>query len=351
MSARGGPTRCVTQVSLRNPLMRRAYETLSVLKASDGGPMRKAHLGPSMSARLWPGLPSGEDPFRQLFDSVRDYAIYLLDRDGRIRSWNAGARRIKGYAGAEIIGAPFAVLYPRAEVERGLPRELLAAAAAHGRAADHGWRMRRAGSRFWAATVVTALRDSDGELYGFGVITRDVTEKKEQEDELRRSQDRSRRYWAAAISDALTGAFNRRYLTSHLRGAIDRGEAARAALLLFDIDHFKRVNDEHGHDAGDVALKRIADVARQMSRDSDMLFRLGGDEFVLYLPGVGAAGATVIAQRLRAAVAQSGAPGGRALTVSIGVAERRPADTVESWLRAADAALYEAKQAGRNRVV
>jgi diguanylate cyclase (GGDEF)-like protein/PAS domain S-box-containing protein len=312
--------------------------------------MRKAQLGPKGPTRLWPGLPPGEDPFRQLVETVLEYAIYLLDRDGHIRSWNAGAARINGHSAAAILGQQLAVLFPRDDDEHDAAREVLEAAAAHGHALVEGWRLRRDGSRFWAESVVTALHDHDGELYGFAVITRDLTVKKQQDEELRRSQDRSRRYWTAAISDALTGAFNRRYLESHLRGAIDRGEVARAALLLFDIDHFKRINDDHGHDAGDLALKRVADLARHMSRDSDMLFRLGGDEFVLYLPGVSKAGATVIAQRLREAIALSSPQQGRALTVSIGVAERKADDTVESWLRAADAALYEAKQRGRNRV-
>ena len=312
--------------------------------------MRKAQSGSKASPRLWPGLPPGEDPFRQLVDTVLEYAIYLLDRDGHIRSWNAGAARIKGHTAAAILGQPFAALFTPEEAGRDEPRELLEAAAARGQVLAEGWRQRRDGSRFWAESVVTALHDHDGEVYGFAVITRDLTGKKQQEEELRRTQDRSRRYWAAAITDALTGAFNRRYLVSHLRGAIDRGEAARAALLLFDIDHFKRINDEHGHDAGDLALKRVAELARQMSRDSDMLFRLGGDEFVLYLPGVSKAGATVIAQRLREAIALSSPQHGRAVTVSIGVGERKAGDTVESWLRAADAALYEAKQRGRNRV-
>jgi diguanylate cyclase (GGDEF)-like protein/PAS domain S-box-containing protein len=312
--------------------------------------MHKSQIGRSSAHRFWPGLPPGEDPFRQFVDNVLDYAIYLLDRDGCIRSWNAGAERINGHSAAEIVGQPLAVLYPPAVLDRGQPQELLEAAAESGRARTEGWRLRRNGSRFLAETLVTALHDHDGELYGYAVITRDLTRNKQQEEELRRSQDRSRRYWTAAISDALTGAFNRRYLVSHVGGAIDRGEPARASLLLFDIDHFKRINDDHGHDAGDLALKRVADIARQLSRGSDMLFRLGGDEFVLYLPGVDAAGATAIAQRLREAVAQSGPTGGRALTVSIGVAERREGDSVDSWLRAADAALYAAKQGGRNRV-
>lgn len=312
--------------------------------------MRKQHAGGQKVRRQWPDLPHGEDPFRQFVDSIREYAVYMLDRGGIIRSWNAGAERFKGYKAGEIIGQPFSVLHTQGETGRGRPRDLLEAAAHQGRVESEGWHVRRDGTRFWAASVVTALHDQDGDLYGFAVITRDLTEKRQQEDELRRSQDRSRRFWTAAISDALTGAFNRRYLTNHLRGAVDRREHPVSSLLMFDVDHFKAINDENGHDAGDLVLKRIADVARQISRDSDMLFRYGGDEFVLYLPGVAAAGATVIAQRLREAVAASNRPGSRVVTISIGVAQRQAQDTVESWIRNADSALYEAKQAGRNRV-
>ena len=312
--------------------------------------MPKTQVGQKGLHHSWHALPTGEDPFRQLLDSVRDYAIYLLDHQGIIRSWNTGAELIKGFRADEIIGQPFTALHAPAEVERGRPQDLLAAAAANGRIAAEGWRVRRDGSRFWAETVITALHDHDGDVYGFGVITRDLTAKKRQDEELRRMQDRSQRFWTAAISDALTGAFNRRYLMSHLAHALERPESRHASLLMFDIDHFKAINDIHGHDAGDVALKRVADVARQMSRDSDMLFRLGGDEFVLYLPGVGAPGARVIAQRLREAVALSTAEGGRGVTISIGVAERAADDTVDSWLRSADHALYAAKQGGRNRV-
>lgn len=313
--------------------------------------MRKVLAGSrKLSHRQLPGLPPGEDPFRQFVDSVHEYAIYMLDRTGHIRSWNAGAERINGYKAAEIVGQSFSALYTLAEIERGRPQDLLAAAAGTGRVEAEGWRVRSDGTRFWADAVVTALHDQDGELYGFAVITRDLTEKRQQEDELRRSQDRSKRFWTAAISDALTGAYNRRYMMNHLRGAIDRGEHKTSSMLLFDVDHFKSINDQHGHDAGDVVLKRIAAVARQMSRDSDMLFRLGGDEFVLYLPGVATAGAAVIAQRLLQAVAASNPPGGQVVTISVGVAERHLDDSVEVWLRHADGALYRAKQRGRNRV-
>lgn len=313
--------------------------------------MRKTpHLSSRRRVQRWPGLPPGEDPFRQLVGSVQGYALCLLDRDGRIRSWNPGAERIHGYSTAEAIGLPLAVLFTPAEMELGRPQELLQRAAELGRSEDEGWRARRDGSGFWGTLVLTALRDADGELYGYGLIARDLSDKREKDEELRRTQDRTQRLWRAAISDALTGAYNRRYMENHLRGAIDRGEHPVSSLLLFDIDHFKAVNDQFGHDAGDLVLKRIADVARQISRDSDMLFRLGGDEFLMYLPDVAAAGATAIARRLRDAVAASGSPDTKVVTISIGVAQRAPADSLDDWIRRADVALYEAKQAGRNRV-
>jgi diguanylate cyclase (GGDEF)-like protein/PAS domain S-box-containing protein len=318
---------------------------------SDNAPMRKSqNLVSRAGAPRWPGLPPGEDPFRQLVESVQGYALCLLDRDGRIRSWNAGAERIHGYGAGEIVGLPFAVLFTPAEMEVGRPQELLERAAEHGRSEDEGWRARRDGSGFWGSLALTALRDADGELYGYGLIARDLSEKREKDEELRRTHDRTQRLWRAAISDALTGAYNRRYMENHLRGAIDRGEHPVSSLLMFDVDHFKAVNDQFGHDAGDLVLKRIAEVARQILRDSDMLFRLGGDEFLLYLPDVAAAGAAAIARRLRDAVASSGAPGSKVVTISIGVAQRAPADSLEDWIRKADVALYEAKQGGRNRI-
>jgi diguanylate cyclase (GGDEF)-like protein/PAS domain S-box-containing protein len=313
--------------------------------------MRKAENQVSRTGSpRWPGLPPGEDPFRLLVESVQGYALCLLDRDGRIRSWNAGAERIHGYGAAEVIGLPFAVLFTPAEMELARPRELLERAAEHGSSEDEGWRARRDGSGFWGTLALTALRDAEGELYGYGLIARDLSDKRERDEELRRTHDRTQRLWRAAITDALTDAYNRRYMENHLRGAIDRGEHPVSSLLMFDVDHFKAVNDLLGHDAGDLVLKRIAGVARQISRDSDMLFRLGGDEFLLYLPDVAAAGATAIARRLRAAVAASAAPGAKVVTISIGVAQRAPAESLEDWIRRADVALYEAKQAGRNRV-
>lgn len=313
--------------------------------------MGKSWQGMSGSARpQWPGLPSGHDPFWLLVESVRDYAIFLLDAAGLIQSWNCGAALITGCEADEVLGRHFALLFTADEAENGWPLRELAGAAKNGRSEDEGWHLRKDGRRFWASVVTTAMRSADGALYGYSVIMRDLTERKQRDDAAKRNIERSHRLWTQSVKDPLTGAFNRRYMTDQLRGAVERADWVTASLLLIDIDHFKAVNDRLGHAAGDAALLGIAALAHRLSRDSDVLFRLGGDEFVLYLPGVSRAGAAHIAERLRLAVAHSAlVPDGR-LSVSIGVAELQRRDDADAWLQRADSALYEAKRGGRNRV-
>jgi PAS domain S-box-containing protein len=130
--------------------------------------------------------------FRLLVDRVLDYAIFLLTPDGHIRSWNAGAERLKGYTADEIIGDSFERFYPPEAREAGLPRRLLAIAASEGRVENEGWRVRKDGSRFWADVVITALFDDAGSLRGFAKVTRDLTERRAAEEQLRRSEERFR---------------------------------------------------------------------------------------------------------------------------------------------------------------
>ncbi|MGQ0547856.1 MAG: hybrid sensor histidine kinase/response regulator, partial [Betaproteobacteria bacterium] len=125
-----------------------------------------------------------EDPFRQLVDSTRDYAIFLLDRGGHILTWNAGAERIKGYAAPEILGHHFSRFYPAEALAQRWPEHELAVAAAQGRFEDEGWRLRKDGSRFWANVIITALRDAEGEVRGFAKITRDLSERQRAEAKL-----------------------------------------------------------------------------------------------------------------------------------------------------------------------
>ena len=121
-----------------------------------------------------------EDAWRLqlLIDSVSDYAIYMIDLDGRVASWNSGAARLKGYSAEEIIGQPFAKFFTPEDQATEFPQEALAAAARTGRFESEGWRVRADGSRFWELGVIDAVRDHDGKVIGFAKVTRDVTERR-----------------------------------------------------------------------------------------------------------------------------------------------------------------------------
>ncbi len=138
------------------------------------------------------GLRQSEEHFAQLVAGVRDYAVFLLDRQGNVRTWNAGAERIKGYRAEEIIGKNFSRFYPREAVSSGWPVHELTVAATTGRFEDEGWRLRKDGTRFWANVVITALKDESGEVRGFLKITRDLTDRKQAEEKLRLSEERFR---------------------------------------------------------------------------------------------------------------------------------------------------------------
>ncbi len=129
---------------------------------------------------------------RLLVESVDEYAIFALDPDGYILSWNAGAHRIKGYTAEEAIGKHFSIFYPREKIEQGFPQFELEEAARVGRFEDEGWRIRKDGTRFWANVVITALRDASGHLVGFAKVTRDLTERRAAEEALRESEERFR---------------------------------------------------------------------------------------------------------------------------------------------------------------
>jgi PAS domain S-box-containing protein len=129
--------------------------------------------------------PATAERLGLLVEAVEEYAIFMLDPDGTIATWNAGAHRIKGYAADEIVGRHFSVFYTDEEVSAGKPQRELDQARAEGRARDESWRMRKDGSRFWANVVITAVYDKDGLLEGFAKVTRDETERKRVEEQAR----------------------------------------------------------------------------------------------------------------------------------------------------------------------
>ncbi|NOK12761.1 sensor histidine kinase [Corallococcus exercitus] len=129
---------------------------------------------------------------RLFIDSVRDYAILTLDPSGYIVSWNSGAERIKGYKAEEILGQHFSRFYPPEDIASGKPQMELEIVNREGRFEEEGWRVRKDGSLFWASVVITAMRDSQGQLVGYGKVTRDFTERKQTQERLRQSEERFR---------------------------------------------------------------------------------------------------------------------------------------------------------------
>jgi PAS domain S-box-containing protein len=175
-----------------------------------------------------------EDTFRRLVESIDEYAILLLDPQGNVRTWNRGAERIKGYKANEIIGRHFSIFYPERDLLIGKPAFELEEAMRVGRYEEEDWRVRQDGSQFWASVVITALRDDEGKLWGFGKITRDLTERKLVSDELMRAET--------------------------ARGRAE--EAARRALLLDEVMRallgHRRIEETLQH-LGGLLVRRLAD--------------------------------------------------------------------------------------------
>lgn len=130
-------------------------------------------------------LKNSEERYHKMVSEVTDYAIILMDRDGKILDWNKGAEKVKGYAASEIIGKSFRLFYPKEEKDAGLPERLLAEARKNGRVTHEGWRVRKDGSRYWGNITITALHNDNGEIIGFSKVARDLTEMKVTEDRVK----------------------------------------------------------------------------------------------------------------------------------------------------------------------
>ena len=139
-----------------------------------------------------PGAALSEESARLLLESIHDYAIFLLDPAGHVRSWNPGAERLKGYRAEEILGQHFSAFYPAEDVVGGQCDHRLCQASLHGRFEEEGWRVRKSGELFWANAILTAIRDPSGTLVGYAKVTRDLTARREAEERLRQSEERFR---------------------------------------------------------------------------------------------------------------------------------------------------------------
>ena len=168
-----------------------AHVIIDPIRAPDGALLGFAKITRDLTERRTAeeALRRSQEQFRILVQAVTDYAIYMLDAEGNVASWNAGAQRIKGYAPQEIIGRHFSQFYSEEDRLSGLPRRGLAAARDEGRWETEGWRLRKDGSRFWAHVVIDPIKDDDGEIIGFAKITRDITERREAQRQLEEARE------------------------------------------------------------------------------------------------------------------------------------------------------------------
>jgi PAS domain S-box-containing protein len=222
------------------------------------------------------GRRDSEDRFRLFIESVVDYAMFMLDPDGRVASWNAGAQRIKGYTEREIVGQHFSIFYSKVEATSGKCERELEIAKSEGRFEEEGWRFRKDGSQFWANVVITAVHDKAGRLLGFGKVTRDLTERKRGEVELRKSEERLRLMIASVKDYAIfsldpTG----RIATWNPGAARLKGYSAEEIIG----QHFSRFYPEEDIRAGkcEMELEHAARLGR--FEDEGWRIRKGGSQF------------------------------------------------------------------------
>jgi diguanylate cyclase (GGDEF)-like protein/PAS domain S-box-containing protein len=290
-----------------------------------------------------------EEASAKLSEIVRGSAdaIIATSPEGFIEAWNPAAEALYGYTAQEAIGNSFKVLVRPEEHE--LFEDYLEQLRAGEQVGVHETlRVRRDGSLIDVSVSWSAVRDGDGEVIALSTIARDVTERKRFESQLKQ----------LANYDPLTGLMNRARFEEELDGRVTRtklGRGAGGAVLLLDLDNFKYVNDTFGHGAGDELVRTIGALLGARMRESDVIARLGGDEFALLLPESDPAGVRRIADELIAAVREYSMPiDGRAIqvTTSIGGALfDQASQSGEELLADADRALYQAKNAGRDRAV
>ncbi len=297
------------------------------------------------SHRARQDLQRAEEHFRLLVEGTTDYAIFMLDVDGLVVSWNPGAERILGYRKEEILGKDFSSFFTSEDQLRNEPMRKLKQAVAEGRSEEDSWRVRKDGQRFWCTGVIGALHDMDGKVKGFVEIMRDNTERRIAEQNV----------FFLANHDPLTGLANRARFLERLHEALlnaDR-DNTHCALLLLDLDRFKGINDSLGHHAGDRLLKEVATRLIDCVRETDTVARLGGDEFVVILTRLKSLpAAELIAENI---IRELGKPydiEGHTVNsgASVGIA-MYPEDGGEAGdlLQKADLAMYRAKSNGRNR--
>ena len=263
-----------------------AMAVIAAVHAHDGKLIGFAKVTRDMTERRieQSRLLESERQFRHLVHSVVDYAIFRLDKDGVVATWNSGAERIKGYAPDEIIGRHFSVFYTEEDRVEGVPARALATAASKGRFEAEGWRVRKGGSRFWASVIIDPIRDDNGQIVGFAKVTRDVTERMEAQRILRETQEQlaqSQRMEAVGqLSGGIAHDFNN--LLMIIMGNLDRIRHETEALGASAANVQRSIaNAMRGAQRGAALTQRLLAFSRRQPLNPKVL------DLNKYLSGVG----------------------------------------------------------------
>lgn len=288
------------------------------------------------------GIRRERDFTRRVVNSLPGI-FFLVDEEGQDVLWNTNLETVTGYDGEELASLSLFSLFDANS--RIALRHKLQEAFAQGHAECEAIIVARDGRRIPFHIKGECIEmDGSPHVIGMGV---DITQRKRLEDELRR----------LATTDALTGVATRGHFLDSAELEIERTHRYQRPLsvMMLDIDHFKSINDSHGHAAGDMAIQKVVGVLKQLLRGEDLVGRLGGEEFGVLLPETDSARAVIVAERIREQIAALHIVSGESrisLTVSIGVTEYQRFDTgIDGLLLRADLALYSAKHGGRNRTV
>lgn len=290
--------------------------------------------------------------------------VFVLDRDMTVVFWNHFMEMNSGRRAQEVVGRNLFEAFP--ELPKTWLEKKIQSVFLLKNFGFTSWEQRPYLFKFRHNRPVTGgvdcmrqdctfvpVKDQDGQINHICVTLLDVTDTSIYQSQLKEARDRLSE---ASNRDGLTGVYNRRYLEQALAKEFARVKRYEGALslIMVDIDHFKRVNDERGHLAGDEVIRRTAEILSSCIRESDTLGRYGGEEFAVLLPHTKLEGAVVLAERLRKCIAAHAVTFGNQsipVTISVGVAELMP-DTpnYEQLIQDADTALYQSKDGGRNRV-
>jgi diguanylate cyclase (GGDEF)-like protein/PAS domain S-box-containing protein len=288
-----------------------------------------------------------EERYRLLAEYARD-VIWTMEPDGRISYVSPSIQLMRGFSPQEAMAQPLEQIHPPESLQRSGQyfANLLADLEAGRPVQPFRGELEyfcRDGSTIWTEVIALPVLDGEGRLEKLIGVSRDISERKYYEQQLE----------AMATTDSLTAIANRRHIEELVQAAMARADRydEPLSLILFDIDHFKTVNDEQGHQAGDQVLVEFSQRIRQQLRSSDSFGRWGGEEFLILLPQTDLPAATALAEQLRQLVAASPFALACSLTASFGVAQHIRHEQEVAWFRRVDDCLYAAKRTGRNRVV